>query len=112
MGKHDGQKVTMTADVRDVSVVLVPPVPTVDAEAAAKADAEAAAKADAEAKAKAEAAAKADTGLKLYTVTKGLPYRDTDQGVTFRPGERTPAKMTSWLDAQIKAGYIVEFKPE
>ena len=105
MGKHDGQKVTMTADVRDVSVVLVPPVPTVDAEAAAKADAEAKAKADA------EAAAKADTGLKLYTVTKGLPYRDTDQGVTFRPGERTPAKMTSWLDAQIKAGYIVEFKP-
>jgi nucleoid-associated protein YgaU len=86
-----------------------------DADAKAVAEKAAAEKADADAKAVAEKAAAethAKSELKLYTVTKGLPYYDPDQSVMFRPGERTAAKLTSWLDAQIKAGYIVEFKPE
>lgn len=106
MGKIDGQKVAVTAHVDDISVVMAPPAEgslvTVHDEHAVKMAAEAA---------EAEAAA-AKSVVKLYTPTKGLPYYDSEQGVTFRPGERIPAKMTSWLDAQIKAGYIAEFAAE
>lgn len=88
------------------------------AEAKVMAEAEAKAKKEADVKAQAEADAAADAaklaaiaamvGKKFYRPTKGFAYVDTEQNVRFEPGESVLARMTSWLDAQIKAGYIVE----
>lgn len=87
-----------------------------DAKAAEKAKTKAdeeKAKADSDAKALAELeAALSQPGKKLYRPTKGFVYVDTEQNVRFEPGEKTSAVMTSWLHAQIKAGYIEEVVAE